>query len=125
MSPDTVSTVTDSVLEEVKAWQTRPLDECYPVIFVDALMVKVRDGAHVRNKAAYLVVGVDTDGIKHVLGIWIANTEGSKFWMSVFSELRNRGLRRILIACCDGLEACRRRSRRCGRSRSCRRVWCI
>jgi putative transposase len=104
LSPDTVSTVTDSVLEEVKAWQTRPLDECYPVIFVDALMVKVRDGAHVRNKAAYIVVGVDTDGIKHVLGIWIANTEGSKFWLSVFSELRNRGLRRILIACCDGLE---------------------
>jgi putative transposase len=104
LSPDTVSTVTDSVLEEVKAWQTRPLDECYPVIFVDALMVKVRDGAHVRNKAAYLVVGVDTDGIKHVLGIWIANTEGSKFWMSVFSELRNRGVRRVLIACCDGLE---------------------
>lgn len=104
LSADTVSTVTDSVLEEVKAWQTRPLDECYPVIFVDALMVKVRDGAHVRNKAAYLVVGVDTDGVKHVLGIWIANTEGSKFWLSVFSELRNRGLRRILIACCDGLE---------------------
>ena len=104
LSPDTVSAVTDSVLEEVKAWQTRPLDECYPVIFVDALMVKVRDGAHVRNKAAYLVVGVDTDGIKHVLGIWIANTEGSKFWMSVFSELRNRGVRRVLIACCDGLE---------------------
>jgi putative transposase len=104
LSPDTVSAVTDSVLEEVKAWQTRPLDECYPVIFVDALMVKVRDGAHVRNKAAYLVVGVDTDGVKHVLGIWIANTEGSKFWMSVFSELRNRGVRRVLIACCDGLE---------------------
>jgi putative transposase len=104
LSPDTVSAVTDSVLEEIKAWQTRPLDECYPVIYVDALMVKVRDGAHVRNKAAYLVVGVDTDGIKHVLGIWIANTEGSKFWMSVFSELRNRGVRRVLIACCDGLE---------------------
>jgi putative transposase len=67
-------------------------------------MVKVRDGAHVRNKAAYLVVGVDTDGVKHVLGIWIANSEGSKFWMSVFSELRNRGVRRVLIACCDGLE---------------------
>jgi putative transposase len=104
LSPDTVSAVTDSVLEEVKAWQTRPLDECYPVVFVDALMVKVRDGAHVRNKAAYIVVGVDTDGVKHVLGIWIANTEGSKFWMSVFSELRNRGVRRVLIACCDGLE---------------------
>lgn len=104
LSPDTISSVTDAVLEEVKAWQTRPLDECYPIIYVDALMVKVRDGAHVRNKAAYLVVGVDTDGIKHVLGIWIANTEGAKFWMSVFSELRNRGVRRVLIACCDGLE---------------------
>jgi putative transposase len=104
LSPDTVSTVTDAVLEEVKAWQTRPLDECYPVIYVDALMVKVRDGAHVRNKAAYIVVGVDTDGVKHVLGIWIANTEGSKFWLGVFAELRNRGVRRVLIACCDGLE---------------------
>lgn len=104
LSPDTISAVTDSVLEEVKAWQTRPLDECYPIIFVDALMVKVRDGAHVRNKAAYLVVGVDTDGLRRVLGIWIANTEGAKFWMSVFSELRNRGVRRVLIACCDGLE---------------------
>jgi putative transposase len=104
LSPDTVSSITDAVLEEVKAWQTRPLDETYPIIYVDALMVKVRDGAHVRNKAAYLVVGVDTDGIKHVLGIWIANAEGAKFWMSVFSELRNRGVRRVLIACCDGLE---------------------
>jgi putative transposase len=104
LSPDTISSITDAVMEEVKAWQTRPLDECYPIIYVDALMVKVRDGAHVRNKAAYLVVGVDTDGIKHVLGIWIANTEGAKFWMSVFSELRNRGVRRVLIACCDGLE---------------------
>lgn len=104
LSPDTISAVTDAVLEEVKAWQTRPLDETYPIIYVDALMVKVRDGAHVRNKAAYLVVGVDTEGIKHVLGIWIANTEGAKFWMSVFSELRNRGVRRVLIACCDGLE---------------------
>jgi putative transposase len=104
LSPDTVSAVTDSVLEEVKAWQTRPLDEVYPIIYIDALMVKVRDGAHVRNKAAYLVVGVDTDGVKHVLGIWIANTEGSKFWLGVFTELRNRGVRRVLIACCDGLE---------------------
>jgi putative transposase len=76
----------------------------YPIIYVDALMVKVRDGAHVRNKAAHLVVGVDTDGVKHVLGIWLQNTEGAKFWMSVFSELRNRGVRRVLIACCDGLE---------------------
>jgi putative transposase len=104
LSPDTISTVTDSVLEEVKTWQHRPLDECYPVIFVDALMVKVRDGNAVRNTAAHLVVGVDTDGIKHVLGIWLQNNEGAKFWMQVFSELRNRGVRRVLIACCDGLE---------------------
>jgi putative transposase len=104
LSPDTISAVTDAVLEEVKAWQTRPLDEIYPIVYIDALMVKVRDGAHVRNKAAYMVVGVDVDGIKHVLGIWLANTEGAKFWMSVFTELRNRGVRRVLIACCDGLE---------------------
>jgi putative transposase len=87
----------------VKAWQTRPLDEVYPIIYVDALVVKVRDGAHVRNKAAHLVVGVDLDGIKHVLGIWVENTEGAKFWLSVCTELRNRGVRDVLIACCDGL----------------------
>ena len=81
----------------------RPLDEVYPIVYVDALMVKVRDGAHVRNKAAYLVVGVDLDGIKHVLGIWVQATEGAKFWLSVCTELRNRGVRDVLIACCDGL----------------------
>jgi putative transposase len=104
ISPDTVSTVTDAVLEEVKAWQTRPLDEVYPIIYIDALVVKVRDGNQVRNKAAHLVVGVDCDGIKHVLGIWIQNSEGAKFWLSVLTELRNRGVRDVLIACCDGLE---------------------
>jgi putative transposase len=103
LSHDTISTITDSVLEEVKAWQHRPLDEVYPIIYVDALVVKVRDGAHVRNKAAYLVVGVDTDGVKHVLGIWVQATEGAKFWLSVCTELRNRGVRDVLIACCDGL----------------------
>jgi putative transposase len=103
LSHDTISTVTDSVLEEVKAWQHRPLDEVYPIIYVDALVVKVRDGAHVRNKAAHLVVGVDLDGVKHVLGIWVENTEGAKFWLSVCTELRNRGVRDVLIACCDGL----------------------
>jgi putative transposase len=103
LSHDTVSTITDSVLEEVKAWQHRPLDEVYPIIYVDCLVVKVRDGAHVRNKAAYLVVGVDTDGVKHVLGIWVQATEGAKFWLSVCTELRNRGVRDVLIACCDGL----------------------
>jgi putative transposase len=104
LSPDTVSTITDAVLEEVKAWQTRPLDEVYPIIYIDALVVKVRDGNAVRNKAAHLVVGVDCDGVKHVLGIWIQNTEGAKFWLAVLTELRNRGVRDVLIACCDGLE---------------------
>jgi putative transposase len=103
LSHDTISTITDGVLEEVKAWQHRPLDEVYPIMYVDCLMVKVRDGAHVRNKAAYLVVGVDLDGAKHVLGIWVQASEGAKFWLSVCTELRNRGVRDVLIACCDGL----------------------
>jgi putative transposase len=103
LSHDTISTVTDSVLEEVRAWQSRPLDEVYPIVYVDALVVKVRDGAHVRNKSAYSVVGVDLDGVKHVLGVWVQATEGAKFWLSVCTELRNRGVRDVLIACCDGL----------------------
>lgn len=103
VSPDTISTITDEVLDEVKAWQHRPLDEVYPIIYVDAIVVKIRDGAQVRNKACYLVVGVDCDGVKHVLGIWVATTEGAKFWMQVCTELRNRGVRDVLIACCDGL----------------------
>jgi transposase-like protein len=103
LSPDTISSVTDAVLEEVKAWQSRPLDECYPIIYVDALMVKVRDGAHVRNKAAHIAVGVDMDGIKHVLGIWVQQSEGARFWAGVCSELANRGVKDVLIVCCDGL----------------------
>ena len=103
LSAETISNITDGVLNEVKAWQNRPLDEVYPIVYVDALMVKIRDGGHVRNKAAYIVVGVDTDGTKHVLGIWVAATEGAKFWMQVCTELRNRGVRDVLIACCDGL----------------------
>jgi putative transposase len=103
VSADTISAITDEVLEEVKAWQSRPLDEVYPIVYVDALVVKVRDGGTVRNKACYLVVGVGVDGVKHVLGIWVAQTEGAKFWMHVCTELRNRGVRDVLIACCDGL----------------------
>lgn len=103
LSADTISKITDGVLEEVKAWQTRPLDPVYPIVYVDALMVKVRDGAHVVNKAAHLAVGVDLDGLKHVLGIWVQSTEGAKFWAGVLAELRNRGVRDVLIACCDGL----------------------
>lgn len=103
VGPDTISVITDAVLEEVEVWQQRPLEEVYPILYVDALVVKVRDGGHVRNKSAYLAVGVDCDGIKHVLGIWVQNTEGAKFWAQVCTELRNRGVRDVLIACCDGL----------------------
>jgi putative transposase len=106
LSHETIANVTDAIAEEVKAWQTRPLDPVWPVVFLDALVVKVRDGAHVVNKAAHLAVGVDTDGVKHVLGIWVQagpGGEGAKFWASVCTQLANRGVRDVLIACCDGL----------------------
>ena len=103
MSHETISNVVDAVADEVLAWQQRPLDALYPVIYLDAIVVKVRDGGHVRNKAAHIAVGVDTDGIKHVLGIWVQTTEGAKFWAVVCAELANRGVRDVLIVCCDGL----------------------
>jgi putative transposase len=103
LSHETISKITDAVLEEVKAWQARPLEELYPVIYLDALVVKVRDGHQVRNKAAHIAVGVDLDGIKHVLGIWVQATEGAKFWAGVCAELANRGVKDVLIVCCDGL----------------------
>jgi putative transposase len=103
LSHDTISKITDEVLDEVKAWQTRPLDAVYPVIFIDALVVKVRDQNVVRNKACHVVIGVDTDGVKHVLGLWVQQQEGARFWNQVLAELRNRGVRDVLIACCDGL----------------------
>jgi putative transposase len=111
LSHEQVSRITDQVLEEVKAWQARPLDPVYAVVFLDAIVVKVRDGNVVQNKPAYLAVGIDADGEKHVLGIWLARTpletatagEGARFWASVTADLRNRGVRDILIACCDGL----------------------
>ena len=104
VSPGLISQVTDAVIDEVRAWQTRPLDSLYPIIYLDALMVKVRDGAHVINKAIYLVIGVNIEGIKEVLGMWIAQTEGAKFWLGVVTELRNRGVQDIFIACVDGLK---------------------
>lgn len=103
LSHETISNVTDAVLEEVKSWQSRPLEAFYPVIYLDALVVKVRDGAHVANRAAHIAVGVDMDGIKHVLGIWVQASEGAKFWASVCSQLANRGVKDVLIVCCDGL----------------------
>lgn len=103
ISRETLSKVVDEVCDEVLAWQRRPLEAFYPVIYLDALVVKVRDGAHVRNKAAHIAVGVDLDGIKHVLGIWVQTTEGAKFWAGVCAELANRGIKDVLIVCCDGL----------------------
>lgn len=101
--PATISVITDAMLDEVKTWQTRPLDPVWPIIYVDALVVKVRDTNVVTNKAAHLVVGVDLTGVKHVLGIWVQNHEGARFWAQVLTELRNRGVKDVLIACCDGL----------------------
>jgi putative transposase len=103
-SPQLISTVTDAVLEEVNRWQARPLDALYAIVFFDALRVKMRDEGTVRNKAVYLAIGVSADGRKDVLGIWIEQTEGAKFWMRVMSELKNRGLNDILIAVVDGLK---------------------
>ena len=103
LSHETIANITDAVGEEVKAWQTRPLESVYPIVYLDALVVKVRDGQQVRNKAAHLAVGVDADGIKHVLGIWVQAAEGAKFWAGVCAELANRGVHDVLIVCCDGL----------------------
>jgi putative transposase len=104
VSPALISSVTDAVLEEVKVWQNRPLDALYPILYLDALSVKVRDGAHVRNKAIYLVIGVNLYGIKEVLGLWVAQTEGAKLWLQIVTELKNRGVSDIFIACVDGLK---------------------
>ena len=103
VSHETVAKVTDVVVEEIRSWQARPVDEVYPILFVDGIRVKVRDAGTVSNKVAHLVVGVDVDGFKHVLGIWVQSAEGAKFWLGVFTELRNRGLKDALIVCCDGL----------------------
>lgn len=104
VSPDFISTVTDAVIEEVREWQVRPLDALYPVIFFDALRVKIRDEGTVKNKAVYLALGILPDGTKDILGIWIEQTEGAKFWLKVMTELKNRGVNDVLIAVVDGLK---------------------
>jgi putative transposase len=104
VSPDLISRVTDAVVEEVTAWQSRPLETMYPVVFFDALRVKIREDAVVRNKAVYLALGVLPDGTRDILGLWIENTEGAKFWMKVFNDLKTRGVEDILIAVTDGLK---------------------
>jgi len=104
VSPALISSVTDEVLDEVRAWQNRQLDTVYPIMYLDAIQFKVRDGGHVRNKAIYLAIGVTLSGLKEVLGLWIAQTEGAKFWLQVVTELKNRGVQDIFIACVDGLK---------------------
>ncbi len=104
VSPDLISAVTDAVLDEVAEWQNRPLDLCYPLVFFDAIRVKVRDEGFVRNKAIYIALGVLPDGTKEILGIWIEQTEGAKFWLRVMNELKNRGVEDVLIAVVDGLK---------------------
>lgn len=105
ISPDLVSRVTDGVLEELKDWQHRPVDAVYPIVYIDALVVKVRTSGVVANRPAYLAVGVDVEGRKQVLGVWLGDGgEGAKYWLSVLTELRHRGLDDVLIVCCDGLK---------------------
>ena len=104
VSPALISKVTDAVAEEVKIWQNRPLDAVYPIVYMDAIRVKARSNGHVINKAVYLAIGVNLDGAKEVLGMWISENEGAKFWLQVVTELKNRGLQDIFIACVDGLK---------------------
>lgn len=104
ISPVLISSVTEAVREEVLAWQSRPLERVYAVVWLDALVIKVRHEGVVQNRSAYVAIGVNLDGRKEVLGLWLENTEGAKFWLRVLSELRARGLEDVLFACCDGLK---------------------
>lgn len=102
-SREMISNITDIVTDEIELWRNRPVDEVYPIVYIDGIRLRIRDKGAVTIKVAHLVVGVDVEGRKHALGVWIAEAEGAKFWHSVLTQLRNRGLRDILIACCDGL----------------------
>lgn len=104
VSADLISAVTDAVLDEVAAWQNRPLEAVYPLVFLDALRVSIRDESLVRNKAIHIAIGVRVDGTKEVLGLWIEQNEGAKFWLRVLNELKNRGVEDILLAVVDGLK---------------------
>ena len=104
VSPTLISNVTEEVMEEVKAWQSRPLDTVYPIMYLDALVVKIRENGHVRNKAIYVAIGITMQGNKEVLGLWAGNAEGAKFWLQVLTELKNRGVADVFIFCVDGLK---------------------
>ncbi len=103
VSHETIANITDAINEVVKEWRARPLDEVYPIMYIDAIRLRIRDGGAVRIKACHLAIGVDVDGVKRVLGMWIEQAEGARFWTGVLTELRNRGVRDVLIVCCDGL----------------------
>lgn len=104
VSPTFISQVTHAVMDEVSAWQSRPLDAVYPIVYLDALVVRSRENGSVQNKSVYLALGINLDGEKEILGLWMAQTEGAKFWLSVVTELKNRGLQDILVASVDGLK---------------------
>jgi putative transposase len=104
VSPVMISNVTDSVVEELRTWQNRPLDNIYPVVFLDALQVRIRDNGQVQNRAVYVAIGIRMDGCKEVLGMWTSANEGAKFWLQVLTEIQNRGVKDIYIACVDGLK---------------------
>jgi putative transposase len=104
VSPTLISNVTDAVIEEVRAWQSRPLDKLYPIVYLDALMVKIRENGQVQNRSIYVAIGVKMDGCKEVLGLWVSDHEGAKFWLQVLTELRNRGVEDVFIVCIDGLK---------------------
>lgn len=103
VSSQLISTVTDAVMEEVMAWQNRPLDSLYPILYLDCLVVKVKEDKRIINKAVYLALGVNAEGHKELLGLWMSQNEGAKFWLNVLTELKNRGLEHVFIACVDGL----------------------
>jgi putative transposase len=103
VSHELIANVTDAIIDEVKAWQHRPLDAVYPMLYLDAMVIKVKDGKQVINKSLHIAMGVNMEGNKDILGLWLADNEGAKFWLSVLNELKNRGVKDILIACCDGL----------------------
>lgn len=104
VSATLISRVTDRVLEQVTQWQSRPLDAIYPIVYLDCIVIKIRDNLRVINKAIYLALGVNMEGKKELLGMWMSDNEGAKFWLSVLTELKNRGVQDILIACVDGLK---------------------
>src|SRR5205814_1912298 len=121
---DLISRVTDAVMDDVREWAKRPLEDIYPIVFLDCMVIKIREGASVQRRALYLALGVTLDGDRDVLGMWFQETEGAKFWMQVLNDLKTRGVRDILICCVDGLTGFPERSRRSSRTRPCRHASC-